>query len=69
MGKTNKARLPGAAPPLAAEVTSLIKKVTLALPSHIRGLKNPNQIVCIQISVIWAALTIARCAISSRMGK
>jgi len=28
------------APPLATEVASLIEKVTLALPSHIRGLRT-----------------------------
>jgi hypothetical protein len=31
-------RVQRSAPPLATEVASLIKKVTLALPSHIRGL-------------------------------
>ena len=30
----------GSAPPLATEVDSLIKKMTLALPSHIRGVQG-----------------------------
>jgi hypothetical protein len=38
MVSVHRFRVQRSAPPLATEVASLIKKVTLALPSHIRGL-------------------------------
>jgi hypothetical protein len=37
MDLCKRLQVQGSAPPLATEVASLIKKVTLALPSHIRG--------------------------------
>ena len=39
-GSVHRFKVHRSAPPLTAEVASLIKKVTLALRSHIRGLYN-----------------------------
>jgi len=45
-------KVQGSAPPLATEVASLIKKVTLALPSHIREVQGLMQISTVDTSTL-----------------